>query len=153
MKNKIYNKNLSVSSRLTERLLVVLMLMAVFSAKAASQEDTSPHEIGVFDINSLPSISISVSGTDWNSLLEKYDADKNTRDYIRCKFCFRKDGEQTVIEEAGLRLHGNTSRRRPEGKTGQFHGEPNIMFNHCHYMVNTRKYIKDDDHELGGIEK
>ena len=154
MKYLIDIKDFRVSPILTERLLVVLMLITgILSAKAESQEGTSTHEIDVFDINSLPSISISVSGTDWNTLLEKYDEDKYTRNYIKCKFCFLKDGEQTVIEEAGLRLHGNTSRRRPEGKTGQFHGEPNIMFNHCHYMVNTRKYIKDDDHELGGYRK
>ena len=114
MKHRINKNSLSVSLRRIERLLVVLMLITgILSAKAESKAYTSTHETDVFDINSLPSISISVRGTDWNSLLEKYDADKYTRDYIKCKFCFLKDGEQTIIEEAGLRLHGNTSRRRP----------------------------------------
>lgn len=107
----------------------------------------------VFDEDALPIINIQVSSYDWNDLLDKYDLNKNIRDYIKCKFCFTKGTDETVISEAGLRLHGNTSRRRPEGAIGEKHDSGGDKFNHCHYLVNLRKYVKDDKHELYGFRK
>lgn len=106
----------------------------------------------VFDMDALPYISLHVKLDDWNELLVKYDGNNYVKDYIKCNFSFSKEGDFFQINDAGLRLHGNTSRRRPEGITGQKHGEGG-KFNHCHYMVNLRKNIKDEEHELQGVRK
>ena len=106
----------------------------------------------VFDIEAIPEINITIKSDDWNLLLEKYDANKYVKDYIKCDFSFNKNGKTTHISEDGLKLHGNTSRIRPEGVIGQKHDEC-AKFNHCHYMVNLRKYVKDDEHELEGVRK
>ena len=107
----------------------------------------------VFDEEALPVINIQVSSYDWNELLEKYDMNKDIRDYIQCNFSFTKGADKSIISDAGVRLHGNTSRRRPEGAIGEKHDSGGGKFNHSHYMVNLRKYVKDDLHELQGVRK
>lgn len=127
-------------------------LLTYENGDSVASESKKEGNAYVFDMNALPVITVGVKTDDWNNLLCKYDENRYVKDYIKCDFSFSKDGEVTQITEAGLRLHGNTSRRRPEGVTGQKHGE-GLKFNHCHYMVNLRKYIKDDNHDLQGVRK
>jgi len=53
----------------------------------------------------------------------------------------------------GLRLKGNTSRRRPEGWYGQMHQRDNTDWHHAHFGVNLRKYVDDDAHTIQGVRK
>lgn len=107
----------------------------------------------VFDMEALPEIHISIPAAEWNELLSLYDADPDTDAYVRCDTRFVKEGEDHTIREAGLRLKGNTSRRRPEGGTGQMHDAADPDWHHCHFLINLRKFVKDDDHTLGGVRK
>ena len=91
----------------------------------ATYETEEPKAVTVFNMEDLPDVYFYVSSKDWNILLNKYDDDSNVK-------------------------HGNTSRKKPEGKSGQMHVYGGNKYNHCHYMVNLRKYVKDDMHELGG---
>ena len=107
----------------------------------------------LFDMNVLPEIRIDVTQEQWNALLEEYDRDSNTNAYIHCDVNFKSKGEEHDFVDAGLRLRGNTSRRRPEGNGGEMHQTNNTDWHHCHFMINLRKYQKDDDHELHNVRK
>ena len=107
----------------------------------------------VFDMSALPEIRIEVTQEQWNELLKEYDRDSNTAAYIHCNTEFKSKGETHYFEDAGLRLRGNTSRRRPEGNGGEMHKTDNTDWHHCHFMINIRKYQKDDEHELHNVRK
>ena len=107
----------------------------------------------VFDMNVLPEIHIEVSLDQWNQLLDAYDRDSNTNEYVHCDVKFESKGETHDFVDAGLRLRGNTSRRRPEGNGGEDHRTDNTDWHHCHFMLNLHKYQKDDAHELHNVRK
>lgn len=107
----------------------------------------------VFDMNAMPEIRIEVSLEEWNRLLKEYDRDSNTIEYIHCDVDFKSKGEHHTFDDAGLRLRGNTSRRRPEGNGGEEHRVNDADWHHCHFMLNLRKYQKDDAHELHNVRK
>ena len=107
----------------------------------------------VFDMNALPEIRISVTEEQWNTLLKEYDRDSNTATYIHCDAEFKSKGETHNFVDAGLRLRGNTSRRRPEGNGGEMHKRDNADWHHCHFMLNLRKFQKDDAHEQHNVRK
>ena len=107
----------------------------------------------VFDMSVLPEIRIEVTEEQWNDLLMEYDRDSHTVEYIHCDVEFKSKGENHTFVDAGLRLRGNTSRRRPEGNGGEKHKRNNADWHHCHFMLNLRKYQKDDAHELHNVRK
>ena len=107
----------------------------------------------VFDMRVMPEIHIEISVEEWNALLGEYDRDHETNAYVHCDVKFESKGEQHSFVDAGLRLRGNTSRRRPEGVGGEMHQTGNTDWRHCHFMINLRKYQKDDAHELRNVRK
>ena len=107
----------------------------------------------VWDDEAIPEIHISVSLNEWNRLLTLYDANYYTAQYVKANLAFTKNGETTVIDNVGLRLKGNTSRRRPEGWYGQMHERDNTDWHHVHFGVNLRKYEDDDNHTIQGVRK
>ena len=107
----------------------------------------------VWDDKAISEVHLSVSLDEWNRLLALYDANSFTTQYVAATVTFVKDGETTVIDNVGLRLKGNTSRRRPEGWYGQQHQRDNTDWHHAHFGVNLRKYVDDDDHTIQGVRK
>ena len=107
----------------------------------------------VWDNDALPEIHLSVSLEEWNRLLALYDANAYTKQYVMGEVTFAKDGESTFIDSVGIRLKGNTSRRRPEGWTGNTHQAGNTDWHHVHFGVNLRKYVDDDAHTIQGVRK
>lgn len=107
----------------------------------------------VWDDDVLPEIHLEVSLSEWNRLLALYDANSYTTQYVMASIDFVKDGEHTVIDSVGLRLKGNTSRRRPEGWHGQMHQRDNTDWHHAHFGVSLRKYVDDDAHTIQGVRK
>ncbi len=107
----------------------------------------------VWDESVIPEITISVSLSEWNRLLAEYDKNNSTKEYIHCDISYKKGSEETNITNAAVRLRGNTSRRRPEGNSGESHKKDNADWHHCHFGVNLRKYDKDKQHEIKGIRK
>lgn len=107
----------------------------------------------VWDDDAIPEIHLSVSLDEWNRLLSLYDANAFTTKYVVASASFIKNGETTVIDSVGLRLKGNTSRRRPEGWYGQMHQRDNTDWHHAHFGVNLRKYVDDDAHTIQGVRK
>ncbi len=98
----------------------------------------------VFDESVIPEIHISLTQAEWKQLLAYYDANPNTQEYVQCDVRYVKGTETTEIPQAGLRLKGNTSRRRPEegGKR-----------RHVHFGLDFHHNVKDPAHTLHGIRK
>lgn len=109
----------------------------------------------IWDDSVIPEITINVSVDEWNRLLGLYDQNSNTKEYIKCNVTYTKGSETTEIIDAGIRLRGNTSRRRPEAS--QTHSKDNADWQHCHFGVNLRKFNKDNDNikvkDIKGIRK
>ena len=107
----------------------------------------------VWDDEVIPEIHLTVSLSEWNRLLALYDANAYTTQYVMASISFVKEGETTVIDDVGLRIKGNTSRRRPEGWNGQMHQRDNTDWHHFHLGINLRKYEDDDAHTIQDVRK
>ena len=98
----------------------------------------------VFDENQMPQIRIHVSQAEWDRLLAAYDQDKDTQEYVHCDLTYQKGIDLVTVEDAALRLKGNTSRRRPQ------EGD---RLRHVHFGVNLHKYHDDAAHTLRGLRR
>lgn len=108
----------------------------------------------VFDKESLPTVTIEIKEEDWNKFLSNYDKDPKNTKYVHCDFSFEKGDEAYDILDTGLRLRGQTSRRRPEGSTGSIHKKKGADWNHVHFGINFRKYHKGDkDYDIKGVQR
>lgn len=107
----------------------------------------------IFDESVLPEIHINVLESEWNRLLESFDADINTEEYVYCTATYIKGTDTTVVPWSGLKLRGNSSRRRPEGSYGKPHDSEHPDWHHAHFGVNFHKYIKDEAHKVHGMQK
>ena len=108
----------------------------------------------IWDESVLPQITVNVSLEQWNKLLGLYDQNSQTKEYIYCDVTYKKGSDVHTIENAGLRLRGNTSRRRPEEYQGDGkHVKDRADWKHCHFGINLRKHVKDGEHEIKGIRK
>lgn len=107
----------------------------------------------LWDESIIPEITVSMTTDEWNRLLKRYDEFSHNVDYFHADFTYRKGNEVFEIEDGGIRLRGNTSRRRPEGNGGQEHDAVNPDWHHCHFGINFRKFHKDDEHTIKGIRK
>ncbi len=129
------------------------------SSKNDNNQDNTetPKEWGdersyVFDLNSLPEVYMTISLDEWNRMLAEYDKDNNTKEYFHCDVDMKLKGENYTVADAGVRLKGNTSRRRPENGNGK-HVKDNADWQHCHFQFNFRKYNKDEEHTIRGVRK
>lgn len=106
----------------------------------------------LFDDSQLPRLAISVSEEEWNRLLEMYDKDAHNHSYVKCSQVILDRGDRTLkSENVGLRLRGQTSRRRPEGAAGQKHQSGKADWHHAHFGLNCRTY--SDSGDFAGIRR
>ena len=106
----------------------------------------------IFDPAAIAEVHLYFQLDEWNALLAAYDAESHTKEYVTCDVTYKKGTETTVIANSGVRLKGNTSRRRPEVGSGG-HVSPGTSWNHIHFGLNFPKYFKDDAHTLKGVKK
>lgn len=96
----------------------------------------------VFDIEALPEIVLEVTTAQWNTLLSNFDTNPQNEEYIMANYLFTKTGKEAKIDSVGIRIRGNTSRRRPEGARGEAHNGINPSWHHAHFAINFKKYVK-----------
>ena len=108
----------------------------------------------VWDYDAFPEIHLEISLSEWNRLLQAFDADPNTNEYILAHCTYRVNGDRTEIDSIGLRLRGNTSRRRPEiAESGTLHQTDRTNWQHVHFMLNFDKFVDDSVHTVLGVKK
>lgn len=93
----------------------------------------------VYDLNKFPEITLEFKLADWNKLLQNYDLNPKNEKKVVSKFSYQLDNETIVLDSIGLKLRGNTSRRRPEGSSGQLHNPTNPDWHHCHFGLDFSK--------------
>ncbi len=162
-----------MSPRIAHRLLSALLCTAALALALSCAKDPLPVISGgedsqdryssadkdtgldyIYGGSIIPEIHITVPLDQWNALLAAYDQDHNTKEQVSCDVMYRKGSDVTTVTQAGLRLRGNTSRRRPEGSDGKMHSSSGTTdWHHCHFQVNFRKYVKDDAHTVHGARK
>lgn len=99
----------------------------------------------------IPEIHLEVSEQQWNALLKAYDANHDTQEYVTADVRLVLGGKEYVIPEAGLRLKGNTSRRRPEGYSGLH--QKDATYRHCHFGIDLQKNHDDWEHTVKGLRR
>lgn len=135
------------------KALRLLALLAVFSL-CACEEAVPFHreEEGGGAVEGLTEIHLSVPLDQWNALLALYDANHGTKQYVSCDATYRDSEGSVTVKGAGLRLRGNTSRRRPENGSGD-HVKDNADWAHCHFGLHFDKFSKNDAHRVRDVGK
>ena len=155
---------MSIVSRLNKLRVFLLLILLLPVSCLKEEEFTTPKADDkptdwagavayVFDPSVIPEIHISVPLPQWNALLQAYDKDNRTVEYFHCDVDYFKGKEKTSVPDAGIRLKGNTSRRRPEGKDGEMHSATGTDWHHCHFGLNFQEYVQDDKHTVHGVRQ
>ena len=95
----------------------------------------------VFDLTSLPSLTVEVTTAEWNTLLKNFDTNPKNEMEVAADFSFHKNGKIDKLGQIGIRLRGNTSRVRPEGVKGQLHNALKPNWNHAHFALKFNKFV------------
>ena len=114
---------------------------------------TNPDFLYIWDENVIPEITIHITEDEWNRLLMRYDEHMHNADYFHANFTYKKGDESFYVADGGLRMRGNTSRRRPEGMMGEMHNADNPDWHHCHFGIHFRKFHKDNAHTIKGTRR
>ena len=107
----------------------------------------------VWNENTFPHITLTVKEDVWNQMLTTFDQNQKTKQYFKGDVTWDNGTEVYEFKDAGWRLRGNTSRRRPEGNGGEMHKRNNADWHHFHTQLNFRKYVKDSAHTINGVRK
>lgn len=108
-------------------------------------------EQNLFDLSQVPVITLEFSVAEWNKLLTNYDLNPKNEKKVVTKFTFTAPDRTTVVDSVGLKLKGNSSRRRPEGDTGELHNGLNPDWHHFHMSLDFSKYR--DAQRFKGLNK
>ncbi|MBR5822466.1 MAG: CotH kinase family protein [Alistipes sp.] len=108
----------------------------------------------LFDMGAFPKIHIEVSLSEWQRLLQAFDRWAEDNTYIHCDVDIELNGQEHSFSDAGLRIRGYSSRRRPESREyNDVHNADKTYWQQSSFMLNLRKYQKDDAHELYNVRK
>ncbi len=116
------------------------------------KDNVSQDSFALFDDAQLPVVTVRVSEGEWNRLLELYDSDSRTKEYVRCGVSVSMDGRTQKVTDAGLRLRGQTSRRRPEGSGGRRHTAGKTDWHHFHFGLHFNKF-SDSPQQIDGYRR
>lgn len=112
--------------------------------------DPTP-SLELFRLTDLPEIQLTVPLKDWNALLSNYDLNPLNDKKVVAGFEFVLNGQKVKLDSIGVRLRGNTSRRRPEGVFGQTHNAVDPDWHHCHFGLDFSKF--KDKQNFSGLDK
>lgn len=93
----------------------------VTSEKITIAENVGP-ELGtrteslnyIFGTDSVAEITLTISREQWDELCTNYDKNPKNEDCVHADFEMKKGNNTWQISDIGMRLRGNTSRRRPQ---------------------------------------
>jgi spore coat protein H len=120
-------------------LLFFLIITSFLCCNNDDKSNITNPENNLFDKSKLPSLTIEFSVQEWNKLLQNYDLNPANEKKVVAKFSYNLGDEIVELDSIGLKLKGNTSRRRPEGVHGQLHNSTNPNYHHCHFALDFKK--------------
>jgi len=136
-------------------LFFVLFIITLFACKqepiddpnddqptATEVTDTTQVLNYLFDQAALPHYKLDISVAEWNKLLTYFDQNEQNEEYVNTACIIEKSTKTFQFTTTGLRLRGNTSRRRPEGVTNELHSSTNPDWHHASFTLKFNKYKK-----------
>lgn len=125
----------------------------VTSEKITIQENVGP-ELGtrteslnyIFGTDSVAQITLTISREQWDELCTNYDKNPKNEDCVHADFEMKKGNNTWQISDIGMRLRGNTSRRRPQV------GE---QYYQAHFKLKFEEWLGDsgEERKLAGCMK
>lgn len=144
-----------------KRIFLLLPLLLLFNCSqidnpalenAVADRPALPlNKLDVFNLDEVPSITLEFSLSDWNTILQNFDLNPANDEKVVSRFSYRNRSGSVALDSIGLRLKGNTSRRRPEGNFGELHSVTNADWHHSHFALDFSKYR--DDQRFAGLDK
>ena len=119
--------------------LLYFSITGCSSDNAVSQNPNPNPTTEIFNLADVPEIELQFSLAQWNALLTNYDQNPKNENKVIARFTYKNTSETIVLDSIGLKLRGNTSRRRPEGDTGQPHNAAAPDWHHCHFSIDFDK--------------
>ncbi len=125
----------------------------VVSEKITISENVGP-ELGsrteslnyIFGTDSVAEITLTISRAEWETLCTNYDKNPKNEDLVHADFEMKKGSNTWKISDIGMRLRGNTSRRRPQV------GE---QYYQAHFKLDFEEWLDDsgEERKLAGCMK
>ncbi len=122
--------------------LIVLFSCHKDDPPVVENPEINPVLNDIFDINKVQNISFLISTSEWNRLLTNFDSNPYNEEYILAECTINDGSSDTRLDSIGIRIRGNTSRRRPEGNFGELHNTSEPDWHHAHFALSFRKYNK-----------
>lgn len=107
-----------------------------------STDTPAPTYEELFDIERVSAVRLLMTTDAWNMLLSNFDTDWFNNVYVPATFVYEQNGITYTVDSVGVRLRGNTSRRRPEGVVGEMHNAQSPDWHHAHFQVKFDEYRK-----------
>ncbi len=101
----------------------------------------------LFRMDEVPEITLEFSPAQWNAFLSNYDQNPQNETKVIAKFSYLVGGRLAVLDSIGVKMRGNTSRRRPEGSVGQPHDPVSPDWHHCHFGLDFDKFREGQNFE------
>ena len=138
-----------------KKILTLLVFIALWSCQKEDEEVVSnnpqPTSIQLFNLDDVPTITLELSVEQWNAFLTNYDLNSKNEKKVVSKFTFELNGQKIELDSIGVKMRGNTSRRRPEGVGGEMHNPINPDWHHCHFGLDFSKFR--DAQRFEGLNK
>lgn len=100
----------------------------------------------IFGTDSVAEITLTISREQWDELCANYDKNSKNEDCVHADFEMKKGNNTWQISDIGMRLRGNTSRRRPQV------GE---QYYQAHFKLDFEEWLDDsgEERKLAGCMK
>ncbi len=100
----------------------------------------------IFGTDSVAEITLTISREQWDELCANYDKNPKNEDCVHADFEMKKGSNTWQISDIGMRLRGNTSRRRPQL------GE---QYYQAHFKLDFEEWLDDsgEERKLAGCMK
>lgn len=100
----------------------------------------------IFNLETLGITTINITRSEWNTLLDNYDIFPKNEVNVHADYQYEKDGYSWKAYNSGLRIRGNTSRKRPETLDGEY--------SQAHFQIDFEEFTEDKyDAKIAGCMK
>lgn len=116
----------------------------------SGSDDRSANLDYIFNTETLGITTLTITRSEWNILLDYYDQNPRNESCIIGDYEYTKGDYTWKIDSVGIRLRGNTSRRRPQKGAGPGNND----YVPVHFKVDYEEWRNNDDEcKLAGCMK